>query len=297
MRSKTHDREPEDLDEAKPGLFDLAGLLLTREEEERLAYITDSLGRNLQDAAISPQVLRRSLAVFKQLYLHYFRVQSSGHKFIPEKGAAILAANHGGLLPFDAAMIVVDVFQRVQPPHLLRVIVDRWAASIPFLNVFFARVGQGVASRQYLRRLLEGDQLVLIFPEGIEAMAKLTVHRYQLQRFHLGFAKASLEHRVPIIPTAIVGAEEQAPVLYDVKPLARLLGLPVFPITPTFPLLGLPGLLPYPVKYKIRYGEPQHVYREFEPGDEENPEALQLIADRIRLDIQAMVDAMSTGQL
>jgi len=274
------------------GLLDLAaGLLLNDDEEVRISRIIRAAALNQDEmVGFSSTAFRRSLAIFKQLYKFYFRVESHGHEFIPEKGSAILAANHGGLLPFDGAMTIVDVLLRGQPSRLVRTIVDRWAGSLPFVSVFYSRVGQVVGTRANLARLLTQDQLVLIFPEGLKAMSKLAADRYRLQPFRLGVAKYSLKYRVPIIPTAIVGAEDQAPILYDIKPLARLLGLPVFPITPTFPLLGLPGLLPYPIKYTIEYGEPMHLYRDFRPGDEEETEALTQVAERVRLEVQRMVD-------
>jgi hypothetical protein len=100
----------------------------------------------------------------------------------------------------------------------------------------------------------------------------------------------SLLHRVPIVPVAVVGADDQTPILYDIKPLAKLLGLPVFPITPTFPLLGPLGLLPYPVKYQIRYGEPFHFYEEYPPDATHDPAAVRYMADQVRRRVQEMVD-------
>jgi len=111
-----------------------------------------------------------------------------------------------------------------------------------------------------------------------------------LQPFHLGFVEESLRHRVPIIPVAVIGADDQAPVLWDVRPLAKLLGLPFFPITPTFPLLGPLGLLPYPVRYEIAYGEPFRFYDEFPPEALEDPHAVRYMAEQVKRRIQEMVD-------
>jgi 1-acyl-sn-glycerol-3-phosphate acyltransferase len=168
--------------------------------------------------------------------------------------------------------------------------VERWAGTLPFVNVFYARVGQVIGTRENFRELLRNGQIVLVFPEGVEGIRKRAAERYVLQRFHLGFVEESLHHRVPIVPVAIVGADDQAPILYDVKPLAKLLGLPVFPITPTFPLLGPLGLLPYPVKYEIRYGEPLHFYEDFSPDAITDPHAVRYMAEQVRRRIQEMVD-------
>ena len=281
----------DDRDESAGALDRLAGLLLGADDEERLAQLVASLGgRAYDDFGLSPRVARRALAFFKLLYKYWFRVESSGHERIPEKEGAILAANHGGLLPFDATMIVVDCLVAAKPSRLVRTVVDRWAGSLPFVNVFYARVGQVVGSRDNVRELLRLKQLVMIFPEGMAGIKKRAAERYVLQPFHLGFVEESLRHRVPIIPVAVVGADDQAPVLWDLQPLAKLLGLPFFPITPTFPLFGLLGLLPYPVRYEIAYGEPFRFYEEFPPEALEDPHSVRYMAERVRRRIQEMVD-------
>lgn len=269
----------------------LAGMLLQREDEERInGLIARHEARHYDSFGLNARVARRALAVFDQLYQHYFRVESVGHQVIPEKGAAILASNHGGLLPFDATMIVVDLIKRGTPPRLVRSVVDRWAGTLPFVNVFFARVGQVIGSRENFAELLRDEQLVLVFPEGMAGIRKRAADRYVLQSFHLGFVEESLRHRVPIIPVAVIGADDQAPILYDIKPLAKLLGLPFFPITPTFPLMGPLGLLPYPVKYEIVYGDPFRFYEEFTPKDIDDPHAARYMAEQVRRRIQVMID-------
>ncbi len=268
-----------------------AGLLLGREDEERIASLVSRHGAQKYDVfGLNARVARRGLAVFAQLYQHYFRVESSGHQVIPEKEGAILASNHGGVLPFDAAMIVVDVMRRAKPARLVRSVVDRWAGTLPWVNVFYARVGQVIGSRENFRELLHDDQLVLVFPEGMAGVRKRAAERYVLQKFRLGFIEESLRHRVPIIPVAVVGADDQAPILYDLKPLAKLLGLPFFPITPTFPLLGPLGLIPYPVKYEIIYGDPFRFYEEFPESALKDPHAVRYMAEQVRRRIQVMLD-------
>jgi len=172
----------------------------------------------------------------------------------------------------------------------VRTVVDRWAGSLPFVNVFYARVGQVIGSRDNVRELLSAKQLVLVFPEGMAGIRKRAADRYVLQSFHLGFVEESLRHRVPIIPVAIVGADDQAPILWDAQPLAKLLGLPFFPVTPTFPLLGPLGLLPYPVRYEIAYGEPFHFHEEYPAETADDPHAVRYMAEQVRRRIQEMVD-------
>ena len=119
------------------------------------------------------------------------------------------------------------------PPRLARSVVDRWAGTLPWVNVFYARVGQVIGTRENFVDLLDDGQLILVFPEGIEGIRKRITQRYRLQRFRVGFIEQALRARAPIIPVAFIGSDDQTPILYDVKPLARRLGLPVAPITPS----------------------------------------------------------------
>jgi 1-acyl-sn-glycerol-3-phosphate acyltransferase len=281
----------DDADEGASWLDRAAGLAFDREDEQRLQRAVAEFGATTYDPlGLNARTARRAFAFFKLLYRHYFRVESTGHQVLPEKEGAILAANHGGLLPFDGAMTIVDVFSKASPPRVVRAIVERWAGTLPFVNVFYARVGQVIGTRENFRELLRRKQLVLVFPEGIEGIRKRAADRYVLRDFRLGFVEESLRNRVPIVPVAIVGADDQTPILYDVKPLAKLLGLPVFPITPTFPLLGPLGLLPYPVRYQIRYGEPFRFYEDYPTGAVHDPAAVRYMAEQVRRRVQEMVD-------
>jgi len=238
----------------------------------------------------SPSALRAAFPLFLALYRFYFRVRSEGHENIPAEGPAILAANHGGLLPFDGAMGILDVLLHTDPPRLARAIVDRWAGRLPWVNVFYARVGQVVGTRENFSDLLEDGQLVFVFPEGVEGIRKLVTQRYRLQGFHVGFVEQALRVGAPIIPMAILGSDDQAPILFDLKPLARSLGLPVLPITPTFPWFGPLGLLPYPVRYRIVYGEPLRFHERFGPEGAEDARLVRYLANQVRRSVQLLVD-------
>ncbi len=217
-------------------------------------------------------------------------MRSEGHQHIPADGAAVLVANHGGLLPFDGAMAAVDIFLHTDPPRLARAIVDRWAGTLPFVNVFFARVGQVIGTRENFTALLDRGKLVLTFPEGIDGIRKPINQRYQLQHFHVGFVEHALRAQAPIVPFAVLGSDDQAPILYDVKPLARWLGLPVAPITPTFPWFGPLGLLPYPVGYRIVYGEPMRLYERFGPDAADDARLVRELSAQVRRTVQRLVD-------
>jgi len=191
-----------------------------------------------------------AIAPFLWMYKNWFRVQLHGSDHVPAEGRVVIVANHSGQLPFDAAMIAVGLLADKDPPRVARALVEKWVPTLPFVSTFMARCGQIVGTPENCRRLLAADEAILVFPEGVRGLNKPYRQRYQLQQFGLGFLRLALESSAPVVPCAVVGAEEQAPALFDLKPLARLLGFPAFPITPTI----LP--FPLPSRYHVRFGEP-----------------------------------------
>jgi 1-acyl-sn-glycerol-3-phosphate acyltransferase len=192
---------------------------------------------------------RSAIAPFLWLYRHYHRVEVSGIEHVPA-GRVLLVANHSGQLPMDAAMIGVAMMLEADPPRVVRSMVEKWVPSLPYVSTFMARTGQIVGTPENCRRLLQAEEAILVFPEGARGITKLWPQRYQLQEFGLGFMRLALETDTPLVPVAVVGAEEQAPALVNLKPVARALGFPAFPLTVT----GLP--IPLPTKYRIYFGEP-----------------------------------------
>jgi 1-acyl-sn-glycerol-3-phosphate acyltransferase len=265
---------------------------LGADERRRLAALQHLVESELSydRFGLSPDALRRAFPFFYALYRLYFRVQSRSHEQVPVRGPAILASNHGGLLPFDGAMLIVDLLLHTDPPRLARAIVDRWAGALPFVNIFYARVGQVVGTRENFADLLADGQLVLVFPEGVAGIRKNITQRKHLQPFHSGFVEEALRARAPIVPTAVLGTDDQAPILYDFQGLAKRLGLPALPITPTFPWLGPLGLLPYPVRYRIVYGEPMLLHERFGPEDADDPRLVRYLARQVRQRVQQLVD-------
>jgi 1-acyl-sn-glycerol-3-phosphate acyltransferase len=224
--------------------------MIGRDQAPRLAaiarteneYGVDPFGFNL-DYALA------AIAPFIWMYKRYFRVETRGIEKVPA-GRVLLVANHSGQLPFDGAMIGVAMLTEANPPRAVRSMVEKWVPSLPYVSTFMARVGQIVGTPENCRRLLQAGEAIMVFPEGARGISKLWSQRYQLQDFGLGFMRLALETSTPIVPIAVVGAEEQAPALLDLKPLARVLGFPAFPITPTI----LP--FPLPVKYHLYFGDP-----------------------------------------
>jgi 1-acyl-sn-glycerol-3-phosphate acyltransferase len=194
--------------------------------------------------------LTSAIAPLLWLYRRYFRVETHGIDNVPSEGRVLLVANHSGQLPFDAAMIDIALLIDRDPPRATRALVDTWVPTLPFVSTFMARCGQIVGTPENCRRLLAADECLLVFPEGTRGLGKPFSERYRLQAFGHGFMRMALESDAPIVPIGVVGAEEQAPQVLDVKPLARLLGFPYLPITPTL----IP--LPFPVRYHLHFGEP-----------------------------------------
>ncbi len=190
-----------------------------------------------------------AIAPIVWLYRNYHRVENHGIEKVP-KGRVLLVSNHSGQLPMDAAMIGIAMLLEGQPPRAVRSMVEKWVPTLPYVSTFMARVGQIVGTPENCRRLLQNDEAILVFPEGIPGISKLWPKRYQLQNFGLGFMRLALETHTPIVPIAVVGAEEQSPALINVKPIAKLLGFPVAPLTIT----GVP--FPLPTKYRVYFGDP-----------------------------------------
>jgi 1-acyl-sn-glycerol-3-phosphate acyltransferase len=197
-----------------------------------------------------PDYLTSAIAPLLWLYRRYFRVETLGIDRVPAEGQVLLVANHSGQLPFDAAMIALALLIDRDPPRAARALVDTWVPTLPFVSTFMARCGQIVGTPENCRRLLAAGECLLVFPEGTRGLGKPFRERYRLQDFGLGFLRMALENDAPIVPIGVVGAEEQAPQILDLKPLAKLLGFPYLPITPTL----LP--LPLPSRYHLYFGEP-----------------------------------------
>ena len=181
----------------------------------------------------------------------------SGIEHVPAHGRALLTANHAGILPWDATMMSVAILREHPLPRYPRFLVLNWAFDLPYVSMGMRRVGGVAASPQNALRLLEQDELVAVFPEGVKGTGKPFSERYRLQRFGRGgFVELALRAGAPIVPVAVVGSEEIYPKLGDSGALARMIGAPFFPLTPTFPWLGPLGAIPLPSKWRIEFCEP-----------------------------------------
>ncbi len=234
------------------------------EKTEQLRASVGELG--VDPFGYDPEVARYAAVPATWLYRHYFRVIAQGIEHIPD-GPLLLVANHSGFLPFDGLMIGAALVLEREPPRMVRAMVEKWIPRLPYVSVMFSRLGQIVGTPNNCRRLLDRNEAILVFPEGARGMAKTFDRRYELERFGHGFMRLALEKGIPVVPVGVVGGEEQSPKLANLASVARVLKMPAFPITLTFPWLGPAGLVPLPARCRIYFGEPL-VFRG--RGDEED---------------------------
>lgn len=261
-----------------------AEALLGDEIDARLARIPKHVNEaGVDPFGFDPATARYALVAAAFLYRYYFRVQATGLERLPP-GRLLFIANHSGQIPLDGAMLGTALMLEPEPPRFPRSMVERWSAELPFVSVFFPRVGQVIGSPENARRLLENDEVIVVFPEGSRGISKTFDQRYQLVDFGLGFMRLALETRTPIVPVSIVGAEEQYPSFANVRPLAKLLGMPAFPLIPQA-LVGM--VLPLPVRYRIHFGEPLS----FEGDPDDDDAVIEQKVWVVKQTIQSMLHA------
>lgn len=197
--------------------------------------------------------------VYDPIYTHWFRAEWEGLERIPRAGGALLVSNHAGAIPSDAPVIMHGIEKELGRP--VYGLADFFFRKVPVVGTLWSRGGGVTAHPDNAHRLLHDEgQLALVFPEGVKGPSKLYKDRYQLKRFGRGgFVETAMRAGVPIVPIAVVGAEESMPILARSNTLARVLGVPYVPFTANMAVLGPLGLLAYfPAKFKLRVLEPIH---------------------------------------
>jgi 1-acyl-sn-glycerol-3-phosphate acyltransferase len=226
----------------------------------------------------------------RALYRHYFRVDTIGADRLPA-GGALIVANHSGTLPIDALMLSMAVHDETPTRRNLRLLAADLVFRLPFLSEAARKAGTTLACSADAERMLRTGEYVGVFPEGFKGIGKPYRERYKLQRFGRGgFVSAALRTGTPIVPAAIVGAEEIYPIIANLRPLARVTGLPYVPVTPLFPWLGPLGMLPLPSKWLIEFGEPIETAQV--PGEADDPIVVFNLADQVRETIQHTLHGM-----
>ncbi|MEU7466953.1 lysophospholipid acyltransferase family protein [Streptomyces sp. NPDC044984] len=243
-------------------------------------YDVDDFG---YDEELTDQVL---MSLLRPVYEKYFRVEVKGVENIPSEGGALIVANHSGTVPVDALMMQVAVHDHHLAGRHLRLLAADLVFVLPVVNELARKLGHTLACTEDAERLLGQGELVGVMPEGFKGIGKPFGERYKLQRFGRGgFVSTALRQGVPIVPCSIVGAEEIYPMIGNAKTLARVLGFPYFPLTPTFPWLGPLGAIPLPTKWTIQFGEPIPTDG-YPPEAADDPMLMFNLTDQVREQIQ-----------
>ncbi|HEU5270717.1 MAG TPA: lysophospholipid acyltransferase family protein [Jatrophihabitans sp.] len=263
---------------------------LERQLSEWLAFLRRRLTGDYQvdEFGFDPELTETAvLPVARQLYQRWFRTEVVGAHHLPATGAGLIVANHaGGLWALDSVMVGIAVHDETPNHRFLRMLGADLVFRTPVLGEFARKTGSTLACNPDAERLLAKGELVGVWPEGFKGIGKPFAERYKLQRFGRGgFVSAALRIGAPIVPTAIVGSEEIHPVLGNARTLARVLGLPYFPLTPTFPWLGPLGLIPLPSKWYIEFGEPIET-AQYGAEAADDPMLVFELTDRVREQIQ-----------
>jgi 1-acyl-sn-glycerol-3-phosphate acyltransferase len=237
-----------------------AALALPREAREGLDAAVRRLGGRYpeDDWGYDEEFAEETALPFLEfMYDRWWRVHAEGVRNVPGHGRALLVANHAGIMPWDATMMGVALMREHPLPRPPRFLVLDWAFGLPYVSVAMRKLGGVPASPFNAIRLLDEDELVAVFPEGVKGAGKSYRERYRVQRFGRGgFIEIALRTGAPIVPVAVVGSEEIHPKVGESGLLARLTGAPYFPITPTFPWLGPLGVVPLPSRWRLEFGEP-----------------------------------------
>lgn len=267
--------------------------------ERRLAGTLAFLRRRLtgeyevDEFGFDPDLLDHVLMPpLRPLYERWFRVEAFGLENVPSTGGALVVANHSGTLPLDGLMTGAALRDHHPAGRALRMLAADLVFTLPVVGSVARKAGHTLACTADAERLLAAGEIAGVWPEGFKGIGKPFSERYKLQRFGRGgFVTAALRTGVPIIPVSIIGAEEAYPMLGNLGVLARSLGLPYLPVTPTFPLLGPLGLVPLPSKWLIDFGEPIET-ASYGAAAAEDPMLVFNLADQVRETIQHTLYAL-----
>jgi 1-acyl-sn-glycerol-3-phosphate acyltransferase len=269
---------------ARRSLDELTLKLQGPDFDERLRYLRRRYTRLGGDPfGLDPDAAKYAVTVCAFFHRLYFRTEVHGIGNVPD-GPVLLVANHSGQIPLDAAVIGTALFLDADPPRVTRAMVDKWTRTLPFVSMFYSRVGQVVGVPENCLRLLAMGEVILVFPEGARGISKPFTQRYQLEAFGLGFMRLALKSGAPILPVAVIGAEEQYISLGNLRWAARALGMPVFPVIPQLAIPG--GQLPLPTKYRLYFGEPMR----FSGDPDDDDETVEQKVWTVRQTVQRMVN-------
>ncbi len=222
--------------------------------------LTDPRRGDVDEWGRSERVRALVRRVYDPIYRRWFRAEWEGFEKIPTTGGALLVANHAGAIPSDAPVIIHGIETELRRP--VYGLAEYIFREVPVVGTLWSRSGGVTAQPDNAYRLLrEQQQLALVFPEGTKGTSKHYTERYRLRRFGRGgFVEIAMRAGVPVVPIAVVGAEESMPIVWRLPQAARALGVPYFPVTANMlafgPLLG--SVLYFPAKFRLRVLDPVH---------------------------------------
>ncbi|HXU80507.1 MAG TPA: lysophospholipid acyltransferase family protein [Polyangia bacterium] len=259
--------------------------LLQQLVDPEVARAIDSIPNRVNELGFDPWGLspREAKLYYSlgRLVYRYFRPEIHGIENVPA-GRVLIVPNHSGQLPFDGMVVAVACLLKATPPRLVRAMAERWVPTLPFVNEAFSRAGVVVGDPINCRNLLLEENAILVFPEGARGSGKVWKDRYKLRPFGRGFMRLALQSEAPIVPVAVVGAEESIISVYDWRWMARLLRMPYAPVSPLLPILGPLAYLPMPVKFHVYFGEPMQFSGPFDDEDAIIDEKVAKVQGRVQ---------------
>jgi 1-acyl-sn-glycerol-3-phosphate acyltransferase len=250
--------------------------LITPDIEQLTAKANKPLGTYGYDPwGYNDQAVKLGIAVTRVLYERYFRVQAHGLEHIPASGRLLVIANHSGQLPMDGLLTGYALATNPHAPRMARAMIERFFPTVPYVGNLLNSFGGVIGDPVNCSRMLEREEAIIVYPEGVRGSGKLYRDRYKLQRFGNGFMHLAIKHKVPIVPLGIVGCEETMPALANIKPLASLLAVPYVPLA--FPI-------PLPARVFLNFGEPM-----FFDGDLESEEDVTVRVEQVKTAIRELI--------
>ncbi len=251
--------------------------LVPAELEQQVSRIRKPIGSLGYDPwGYNNEAVKYGLALTKQIYEKYFRVQAHGVEKIPAKGPVLIIANHSGQLPIDGILIGYALASRKNSPRMPRAMIERFFPTVPWLGNLLNEVGAVLGDPVNCAKMLANEEAVIVFPEGIRGSGKLYRDRYELKRFGSGFMHLAMKYNAPIVPVGVVGCEETIPAIANIKPLAKALGIPYAP-------LALPVVLP--AKVHLNFGDPMY-FDDLEIPEEQVTERVE----KVKAEISRLID-------
>lgn len=276
-----------------PDFWKGIGMVLNYQINEQVSFVKRRMrGEYETDAFGMDRELIEVVRPFMTfMYGTWWRTTTEGLEYVPDASRALLVANHSGVLPWDGAMIATAVLEEHASARLVRNLYQDWFNTLPFVASALSSIGQVPGVPENAVRLLEEDELVCVFPEGAKGVGKLYKDRYRLARFGRGgFVQAALRTGAPLVPVAVIGSEEIYPMLANIEPLAKMLRLPFFPVTPFFPWMGLLGAIPLPTRWSITFCPPIST-EEYGPEAADDSLIVFMLSEQVRCTIQETVNA------